>query len=328
MRCLAEPHPQQLRPSAALYQLAQTLYKRDPASWTIEDVHTPQFSDGTSILVSALVDYASTTLNPDMSPAQCLHLAQVTVTTSPILLLEYIQNQTKGLDFIQQVELLNTPPSLEKTLHPAATPDLIYDLSLRRSLLDKDIIRTEMIEIIQTFTRCYYPKQAATIKDFLQSVTVQILLDYIYKPGFLVSDLQNRGRQMNFSPPKWYRLSIHPDEKIATTPRHQVTWRSMPISLPDVELNLDIDINLLVQQPFTAQRTALLTAIPLIFDNRPSREGCMETLTVSRECHPRGNIHLPNKEYAPPTNTTDPIRYEHQDKQHRGCRALIILRQI
>ena len=332
----SEPHPQQLRPSAALYRLAQTLYKRDPKSWTIEDVHTPQSSDGTSILVSALVDYASTTLNPEMSPAQCLHLAQVAVTTSPILLLEYIQDQTKGLDFIQQVEQMNTPPSLEKTLHPAATPGLIYDSSLRRSLLDRDIIRTEMIEITHTFTQCYYPKQAATMKDFLQSVTVQILLDYIYKPGFLVSDLQNRGRQMNFSPPKWYRLSIHPDEKIVTTPCHHITWRSIPISLPDVELNLDIDINLLVQQPFTAQRTALLTAIPLIFDSRPSREGCMETLALVENATPEEIYIFLTKNMIRPirqnqsdmsttTNNTEDVehtlycvRFEHTDRKNHG----------
>lgn len=332
-----EPHPQQLRPSAALYQLAQTLYKRNPALWTIEDVHTPQSSDGTSILVSALVDYASTSVKPELSTAQCLHLAQVAVATSPVLLLEYIQDQTKCLDFIQQVEILSTPPSLEKNLHPAATPGLIYDSSLRRSLLDKDITRTEMIEIIQIYAGCYYPKQAVTIRDFLKSVTVQVLLDYIYKPGYFAIDLQNRSRQMNFSPPKWYRLSIHPEEKISATPRRQLTWQSIPISLPDVELNLGVDILHLIQQPFSAQRTALLAAIPLIFDSRPSREGCIETLALVDNATPEElytflTKHTPNPPaQKAPTHDTNQnsdtedalhslycVRFEHTDRKKQG----------
>ena len=281
-----EPHPQQLCPLGPLYSLAQTLYKRDPMTWTIEDLHTPHSSDGTSILVSALVDHASTVIAPGMSQMQALTLSKIAVTTPPADLLECLQNNIKARTFIQNAEQIQPPPTLETLLHPAATLGLIPNEATRTRMKDNDIIRSEMIDIIAAFVRCYYPKQAASITEHTRSISVQALTDYIYKPGYLVTDLQNRGRQMTFSPPKWCRLSIHPDEKIQTTPRRHITWQDIPISPSDVAENLRVDVNELLQQPFTAQRTAILAAIPLIFNNRPTREGCMETMTLVEDATP------------------------------------------
>lgn len=321
-----EPHPQQLRPSIPLYGLAQTLFKRDPMTWTIDDVHTPQSSDGTSILVSAFMDYATTTLKPDMSPTECVQLAQTAVATAPQFLLEYIQDYSKGKEFVLQTEHTKAPPSFEKHLCPASTPGLIADSHLRRNLIGKDIIRTEMIEVIETFTKCYYPKQAATTRDFLKTVTMQVLQDYIYKPGYFATDLENKSRQMNFSPPKWYRLSIHPGTTIQATPRRQISWQSIPISLSDVELNLEIDKNLLIQQPFTAQRTTLLTAIPLIFDNRPTRDGCMETLALVENATPEELYTFLTKDMFPPPNQHTENNNESENTQETHNESLYCVR--
>ena len=330
----SEPHPQQLCPSGPLYSLAQTLYKRDPMTWTIDDLHTPQSSDGTSILVSALVDHASTVIAPGMSQAQSLSLSKIAVTTPPAELLECLQSNIKARNFIRNAEKTQPPPTLETLLHPAATPGLIHSETTRARMKDRDIIRSEMIDIITAFVRCYYPKQAASIIEHVRSISVQVLMDYIYKPGYLVTDLRNRGRQMTFSPPKWCRLSIHPDEKIQATPRRRITWQDIPISPFDVAENLQIDVNELLQQPFTAQRTAILAAIPLIFDNRSTREGCMETMSLVEEAtseevynfllrstqvdsaqpeNPDAKEGIPQPEYV-----LYCIRFEHADRRRKG----------
>jgi hypothetical protein len=90
-----EAHPQQLRPNQAMYTLAATLFKRDPAEWKIQDIKTPFSSDGVAVLNSAFVDHAATTLCTEMTASQQLRLAHQVTVTAPETILEFFQDSRK-----------------------------------------------------------------------------------------------------------------------------------------------------------------------------------------------------------------------------------------
>ncbi len=283
-------HPQQLLPSPAMYNLVDILYNRGPESWTFEDVKTPNSTDGTSILVSAMIDYAATTLRPEMTQAQCLTLAKIAIATAPKLLFEFLKDHVSAMRYVQAALDHNTetPPALETKLCPACTPGLNIDEDIQRRMHTRALMRTEQIQVIQVFGECYYPKNTWDIRQLTENATMAAMNDYIYKPGELVRTLQRRNKRMVFSPPKWYALSTKPETPSKTTPRNtttpqesvNITWWNIPISLSDIELKLGGPISLLAQKPHNAQRASLLSIIPLIFEDRASRTGCIETIRM------------------------------------------------
>jgi len=111
----AESNPHQLRPSSAMYSLAQTLFKKDVKDWEMNDLSTPGSSDGTSILVSAFVDYAASTLKTDMTMSQQFSLARIAIGTAPSRLLEYIKDPWKAMHFLEWAltKRVKIPPSME-----------------------------------------------------------------------------------------------------------------------------------------------------------------------------------------------------------------------
>ena len=74
---------------------------------------------------------------------------------------------------------------------------------------------------------------------------------------------------MTFNPPKWYRLSIHPDTVIFTTPwkdKSTADWSSLPFTLVDLKAKLKISPTKLAQLPIQKMKTHIFTTIPWIFE--------------------------------------------------------------
>lgn len=279
-----ESNPHQLRPSSAMYSLAQTLFKKDVKDWELNDLHTPGSSDGTSILVSAFVDYAASTLRTEMSMSQQFSLARIAIGTAPPRLLEYIKDPWKAMTFMEWAlnKKVKTPPMLESLLCPIDTPNLITDEKIKEKIEDGNLPLEEQAIVIKVFVRCYYPKHASMIMETISTLSQEILKGYIEIPGKIEREMRKMNKPLCFSPPKWYRLSLHPETVIHATPRQPTeekkeTREGLQISAPDVALKLKMETDELVKLPPQKIRTAILTAIPMIFEDRISRDGCTET---------------------------------------------------
>ena len=89
------------------------------------------------------------------------------------------------------------------------------------------------------------------------------------------------NKPLSFLPPKWYRLSLHPEVVIQSTPRQQTAEATvrmkLEISAVDVARKLQLQIDDLASLPQEKLRTEILKAIPMIFEDRISREGCSDT---------------------------------------------------
>ncbi len=235
----AEAHPQQLCPNQAMYTLATTLFRRDPAEWKIEDIKTPFSSDGVAVLNSIFIDHAAINFSGVLNLSQRFRLAQQAAVTAPEEILELIQDSQKARSYIAWALDKDTkiPPVLENSLCPKATPRLIRNEIVRKRMLEGTLLRSEQVDIICAFIEYFYPKSSPGANEFITKVETGILQKYISKAGEIARDIRVKGRRtMTFSPPKWYRLSILPGTKINTTPRRQVldetpvTWQSLPIS--------------------------------------------------------------------------------------------------
>lgn len=280
-----EAHPQQLRPTASMFNLATALFKRNIEEWKAEDVYTPNSSDGTSVLLSAFVDLAATTFRPDMTQEQCLTLAQLSAVTAPQQLLEMVQDPTKAMRFINWALEPGTsrPPTYEDHLCPILTPGLFTEKE-NMDMIEDYQLRSDQIHIIETFIRCFYPKTVTIARTHLDPLEAPELSKYIKTPGEIKKGMGRRNQKMAFSPPKWYRLSIHPDAILKPTPRKQRTrqeeWRSIPITLADIQSKLGTPIEALLETTFETQRATILLMAPLAFGDQISREGRLETMRL------------------------------------------------
>ena len=276
-----EAHPFQLRPTPTMYKFSQALFKRNVKEWKLSEILTPGSSDGRSILISAFVDFVSTTLKPDIRPGQLLSVAQIAVVTAPTHILEYLQDTAEARGYLNWVLSFRVkiPPVLEHLLCPLDTPNLIEKQSLRASIRNGDMEVVDQKHVIEVFVKCYYPKSVAAVMEAIDPLDQSVLRDYIEKPGLLLRDMKTRRKAMQFAPPKWYRLSIHPNAKIQPTPRQQLKQteeKGPQVSIADIELKTRMTAKELTSLPLPKMRTAILTAIPHIFDDRLTREGCSQ----------------------------------------------------
>ena len=278
-----EANPEQLRPSKAMYAFAQTLFKKDVKDWEMQDIYTPGSSEGTSILVSAFVDYAASTLNTAMSISQQLTLSRVAIATAPQRLLEYFKDPFKAMHFMEWAlhRSGNLPPVMEPLLCPIDTPNLITDEEVKAKIEDGDLPLEEQAIVIEAFAKCYYPKNVSMIMEVVTGLSQKSRREYIECPGKMEREMKNLNKPLNFSPPKWYRLSLHPEVVIQTTPRQSTTEGTermrLEISASDVAGKLRLQIDDLVTLPQEKLRTEILKAIPMIFEDRISRAGCSDT---------------------------------------------------
>jgi hypothetical protein len=164
-------------------------------------------------------------------------------------------------------------------MDPLDTPNLIEKQSLRASIRNGDMEVVDQKHVIEVFVKCYYPKSVAAVMEAIDPLDQSVLQDYIEKPGLLLRDMKTRRKAMQFAPPKWYRLSIHPNAKIQPTPRQQpkqTEVKGPQVSIADIELKTRMTSKELTSLPLPKMCTAILTAIPHIFDDRLTREGCSQ----------------------------------------------------
>ena len=249
----------------------------------MQDINTPGSSDGTSILISAFVDYAASTLKTEMSISQQLTLSRVAIATAPQRLLEYFKDPFKAMHFTEWALQRNgnLPPVLEPLLCPIDTPNLITDEEVLAKIVDGDLPLEEQAIVIEAFVKCYYPKHVNMIMDVVAGLPQTSRRVYIECPGKIEREMKGMNKPLHFSPPKWYRLSLHPEVVIQTTPRQSATEGTermkLEISAADVAGKLKLQIDDLIKLPLDRLRTEILKAIPMIFEDRISRSGCSDT---------------------------------------------------
>ncbi len=268
-----EAHPQQLQPTAAIYHLKTLLHSRDPREWKIEDVQTPGSSDGSSVVLSTFVDYAATTLRTNMSDCERFSLAQLLRATDQKRILSLFQDRLQAHEFVEAALDQHTKiqPIQEDQLCPVVTPGLLPVEGLKDRMSDPTLFRSEQILIIRHFLECFYPHSAPQIMEIINRTDAQTLHQFIVMPGELAREMRSRKRQMSFAPPRWFRLSIHPDTKIKASPKPRPGTRTTvenneaQILLPDLTSKLLGTVQELLESPFAVQKLEILSAIPRIY---------------------------------------------------------------
>ena len=238
------------------------------------DIHTPSSSDGASVLLSIFVDYASTSLRPEMSLSQRLSVAQLSRVTAPQRLLRFLKNRAEAESFVDWALLPSTipPPVLETMLHPGITPGLVFDDKKRARLTEEtDALRSDRLTIIKVFVECFYPASYSSgLRDCINKASLAQLDAYIATPGGFVQEMRQRKHSMVFAPPKWYRLSIHPNMTIQKSPqmdRGQLSLldAAFPVPFSSLECFLPLTATELLGQLGDTQRNTLLSILPTAF---------------------------------------------------------------
>lgn len=285
-----DAHPGQLRPTTSIYTLAKSMFRKDINEWRLHDFTTPGSPDGTSILLSIFVDYAATILRPGISISQRESIARVATAVAPCDLLDYMQNPREALHFLDWALRMGVkiPPTMEAHLCPIQAPNLI-PVEIRTKIDEANLTQTELKQVVESFVKCYYPKSAATVMDEISKVPVEMLRAFVTEPGQLATVMKNKHKAMTFQPPKWYRLSIHPDVVIHSPPKKAVrtdTWANMPFTRTELEAKMDMGLTQLAGLPMQKIKTHILVAIPKIFDDKDSREGCMRAFNIIEKATP------------------------------------------
>lgn len=180
----AEAHPGQMRPTASIYTLAQSLFRKDVQEWKLQDLSTPGLSDGTSILLSIFMDHASATLRPEMSISHRASLAKIITAVAPVDLLNYMQDDKAAIKFLDWALTFEVqiPPVFEMHLCPIKAPNLI-SRDIRLKITEEELTTEEQERVIEAFVRCYYPKSASAVKELLPSLPDVMVKDFIVQPG-------------------------------------------------------------------------------------------------------------------------------------------------
>jgi hypothetical protein len=268
----SDAHPRQLLPTLPIYTLAQSLYASLPATWNYIDVQTPFSSDGALVLLSIFVDYAAMSLRPDMTLSQRFSLAQIAAATAPQRLFRLLRTPSAARSYIEWALSPTTtlPPAMENHLYPMATIELIVDETLKERAREGRVgtfLRTQKIDIIHTFAECYYPAAAtASLREALKKVMMEALDAYLTTPGEFVKAMRLRHRTMRFSPPRWCRLSVHPNAILGTSPVTPGGSKDSVNILTVLPLNVIQgylpSFTELVGLSHEQQKTAILSAIP------------------------------------------------------------------
>ncbi len=145
--------------------------------------------------------------------------------------------------------------------------ELIVDETLRGKARERVFLRSQKIDIIYTFTECYYPAAAtASLKEALKKVTMETIDGYLNTAGEFVKAMRLQNRTMRFSPPRWYRLSVHPTTilgKSPTPPGGSMDSTDISTVLPFNMIQGYLPVYTdLVGRPYEQQKTAILSAIP------------------------------------------------------------------
>lgn len=284
----AEAHPGQMRPTASIYTLAQSLFRKDVKEWKIQDLYTPGLPDGTSILLSIFMDYATTTLRPEMTISHRASLAKIIAAVAPEDLLNYMQDAKAAIKFLNWALTFEVqiPPVLEMHLCPIRAPNLI-PREIRLKITEEELTTEEQERVIDAFVKCYYPKSITVVKEILPSLPDATVKDFIVQPGRLATEMKSKHKAMAFQPPKWYRLSIHPDTVIQSppkpklTPLKKATCNDLPFSAMELKSKISMDFTQLESLPLQTMKATIFAAITAVFEEKESRDGLIEAFSIA-----------------------------------------------
>ncbi len=126
----SQPEAMQTLPSHKIIELERALRQKDIRDFNLEDFTLAESSDGTSLLVSRLIDMI-TSIHTDLTPFQIARLAAHAIVHHPLRLLEYLTN-TPALNSFVMSALQHYPvdTSDQYNLSPIDTPYLVIDDSL------------------------------------------------------------------------------------------------------------------------------------------------------------------------------------------------------
>ena len=329
---LEEAHPGQLRPTPSMYTLTQSLFRKNVMEWTLQDFYTPGVSDGTSILLSIFMDHATTTLHPKMTISNRESLAKIVTAVAPADLLNYLQDATAAVKFLDWALTFEVqiPPTFEMHLCPIRTLNLI-PRDIRLKITEEELTTEEQERVIEAFTKCYYPKSASMVKDLLPTIPDATVKDFIVQPGRLAAEMKNRHKSMVFQPPKWYRLSIHPDTVIQSPPKlappKPKTCEDLPFSAAELRGKLTMELSKLEVLPLQTMKATIFAAISTVFGERQSQEGLIEAFSIMEATTKEDIINFLQKGFEQSTVLTDEevdktrelhryyIRFEHTNRR-------------
>lgn len=213
-------------PSKRIIEREQHLRKNPPRKLSWDDFYIEDSSDGTSLLLSRLIEEISS-IHTDLTPFQTARLAAHATVHHPLRLLEYLRNTSALNTFV--IESLSTHP-IDPTepyyLCPLLTPYLVPDDTLRNKMGDyKSLTDEDSRDILGYYVDCFYPANYREMMAHIQGLSSLELEMMICDKGALTTEFDKIATMApNFTPPEWIDLTAiiihdHPETThLSSTP--------------------------------------------------------------------------------------------------------------
>ena len=187
--------------------LAWTIHHKNWESVTVKDFESRDTSDGRSLLVTMVVNQASSR-DTVLSDTQLARIAAHAAVRHPGYLFRILTDTGEASQFIATA-LVTRPPQLQENMVcPMDTPYLIDELALRDQLgLVYSAPPSELRRIFLPFLQCFYPGNWEILEQAVRTIEDSQLPHMIAIPGALHDYFIRHEVVCPFSPPRWISLS-------------------------------------------------------------------------------------------------------------------------
>ena len=296
-------------PSYKIIQREQNLRKKQIRDYNIDDFTIDGTSDGTSHLLSRLVDEI-TSIHGDLTPFQRARLAAHAITHHPLRLLEYLKNTNSMNNFVL-TSLCNYPLDMTAPyeLSPMRTPYLVADDTLRLKMdRYRDLIDEDYRDIIGYYVGSFYPAKYNEIMTHIQGISGFELEHIAHEKGELSNILDGIFPDIPiFSPPEWVDLSTIISHAHVTEPPPQLFDPLLHMGMPTREfreLSPDKQKQIAMAKlphalaPITTSSN-ILSILRMLRETPPTRiTDFLTSGNFTTHLHPMDNINNNNKFYC------------------------------
>lgn len=189
--------------------LLQELDDRDTNSISAEDFHTRLSSDGTSLLLTFVVNTLHSK-NGALDHSQLARVAAHAAVRHPEYLIRCLNDDGEAMNFLTTALATRPLPLREDAVCPMDTPYLIEDVELRGKLGSIAASPpSELRRMCTPFLECFYPDNWEALEQAVRRAPDDRLDAMISVPGTLHVYFQELKLSHVFSPPRWVDITHH-----------------------------------------------------------------------------------------------------------------------
>lgn len=261
-------------PTSRITEIALSIAETPIDKWQLRAFQGDKSSDGTSLLLSLVVDTIEKQYIPTLNERNLGILAQQAAFRNPVILLRWIKDPQLAIDFatdtLHDIGSLSLPCKAEE-MCPATFPHLLLSDQVRTQLATPtNLDRSGCMSALIPFVHCLYPGDYNVIRAKLKFHDTGDIQPFINTPGKFHTAMIDKGAAIVYSPPFWVDLSKHssPNARSIKDILHSDTHNNPTLPrmrIPeefDVMESIGMDIQAFETLTTSRQKTIILTTLP------------------------------------------------------------------